>query len=85
MSLKRIPLKCGDGCVSGENNYYHECQACRRRIYTVEKAKVVAAVWGEELIQCLAAQLVLPMTILKNSMNSSFSFKSCWGLKSLRR
>ena len=50
----------------------------RRRINTYEKAKVVASVWGEELIQFLAALAVLPRTILKNRMNSFFSFKSSW-------
>ena len=50
----------------------------RRRIKTEEKAKVVASVWGEEFIQFLAALAVLPRTILKNRMNSSFSFKSSW-------
>ena len=31
----------------------------RKRIYTEEKAKVVAAVWGTELIHFLAAQQIL--------------------------
>ena len=45
---------------------------------TEEKAKVVASVGGggEQFIKFLAAIAVLPMTILKNRMNSSFSFKS---------
>ena len=50
----------------------------RRRINTEEKAKVVAAVWGTEFIQFLAAQAVLPRAILKNRKNSPFSFKSSW-------
>ena len=42
-----------------------------------QKAKVVAAVWGKEFIQFLAALAILPIrTILKTRMNSSFSFKS---------
>ena len=45
----------------------------RRRIYTEEKAKVVAAVWGTELIQLLAAQAILHQYDLKNRMNSYFS------------
>ena len=36
----------------------------RRRIYTEEKAKVVAAVWGSELIQLLAAQAILHQYVL---------------------
>ena len=41
----------------------------RRRIKTEERAKVVAAVWGEECIQFLAKPAVLPSTILNNRMN----------------
>ena len=45
----------------------------RRRIKTEEKAKVVAAVWGTEFIQFLAALAILHYrTILENRMNSSF-------------
>ena len=33
---------------------------------------------GEEFIQFLVALAVLPRTILKNRINSSFSFKSSW-------
>ena len=50
----------------------------RRRIKTEEEAKVVASVWGEEFIKFLAALAILPRTILKNSMNSCFSFKFSW-------
>ena len=39
--------------------------AQRRRIKTEEKAKVVAAVWGDKFIQFLAAQAFMPRTILK--------------------
>ena len=46
----------------------------RRKIKTEEKVKVVASVWGEEFINFLAALAVLPRTILKNRLNSSFSF-----------
>ena len=45
----------------------------RRRIKTEEKAKVVTSMGGgEEFIQFLAALAVLPRTILKNRMTSSF-------------
>ena len=54
------------------------CSIHRRRIDTEEKAKVIAAVWGPELIQLLAALAILPRTILKNRMKLSFSFKSSW-------
>ena len=47
-----------------------------RRIKTEEKANVVAYVWGEEVIQFLDALAILPRKILKNRVNSSFSFKS---------
>ena len=40
--------------------HYH-----RRRIKTEEKAKVVAAVWGTELIQFLAALAISPQDKLK--------------------
>ena len=48
----------------------------RRRIYTESKAKVVVSVWGVEFIKFLAALAVLPRSIWKNGMNSSFSSKS---------
>ena len=38
---------------------------CRRRIKTKEKAKVVAAVWGEEIIKFLAALAELHQDDLK--------------------
>ena len=41
----------------------------RRRIKTEAKAKVVASVWGTELIKFLDALAILPRTILKNRMN----------------
>ena len=50
----------------------------RRRIKSEAKAKVVASAWGEEFIQFLASLAILPRIILKNMMNSSFSFKSFW-------
>ena len=40
-----------------------------RRIKTKEKAKVVAAAWGAELIQFLAALAILNQDDLKNRMN----------------
>ena len=45
----------------------------RRRINTGEKAKVVAAVWGTEFIQFLAALAILHQDDLKKRMNSSYS------------
>ena len=49
-----------------------------RRIKTEETAKVVVSVWGEEFIQFLTTLTILPKTILKNRMNSSFYFNSSW-------
>ena len=43
----------------------------RRRIYTGEKAKVVAADWGTELFQFLAALAILHLDDLVNRMISS--------------
>ena len=43
----------------------------RRRVKTEAKAKV-AAVWGEEFIQFLAALVILPWTILKNKIINTF-------------
>ena len=61
---------------------YHTVQtvlmylAHSRRMYTEAKAKVVASIWGAEFIQFLAALDILPQTIWKNGLNSSFYFKS---------
>ena len=44
----------------------------RRRIYTEEKAKVVAAVWGAECIQFLAALAILHQDGTKKRMNSFY-------------
>ena len=44
----------------------------RRRIYTEKKAKVVAAVWGTEFIEFLAALAILHQDDLKTRMNLSF-------------
>ena len=41
----------------------------RKKIMTEEKAKVVAAVWGTELIQFLAALAILHQDDLKIRMN----------------
>ena len=48
----------------------------RRRMEREAKAKVVASVWGTEFIQFLAAPAVLPRSIWKKRLNSSFSYKS---------
>ena len=45
----------------------------RRRIYIEETTKVVAAVWGKEFYQFIAARAILRHVNLKNRMNSSFS------------
>ena len=45
----------------------------RIRIYTEEKAKAVAGVWGTKCIQFLVALAILHQDNLKNRMNSSFS------------
>ena len=45
----------------------------RRRINTEEKTTVVAAVWGKEFIQFLAALAILHKDDCKNRMNSSLS------------
>ena len=47
----------------------------RRRIGLEDKVKVVASVWGAKFVQFLAALAVLPRSIWKNMMNSTFSFK----------
>ena len=46
----------------------------RRRMETEAKAKVVAPVWGTEFIQFLAAQAILPRSILEeyNEFNIFF-------------
>ena len=44
---------------------------CRRRIKTEEKAKVVAAVWGTELIQFIAVLAILHQDDFMKGMNSS--------------
>ena len=56
-------------CISGFLNIYlsgrenrHTVQH-RRRIKTEEKAKIIAAVWGTEWIQFLAALAILHYTI----------------------
>ena len=45
----------------------------RRRVKTEEKAKIVAAIWGTEFIQFLAAVAVLHQDDLKKEMNSFYS------------
>ena len=44
------------------------CWGHRRRINTEEKAKVVAAVWGTEFLQFLAALAVFHYDDVKNKM-----------------
>ena len=45
----------------------------RKMIDTEEKAKVVAAVWGTEFIQFLAAAAILHWDELKNRMNLNYT------------
>ena len=45
----------------------------RRRIGTEAEAKVVESIWGAKLVQFLAALAVLPRSILKKRLNSSYS------------
>ena len=47
--------------VTSYNNFSAQIEATdhRRRIYTEEKAKVDASVWGAELMQFLAALAIL--------------------------
>ena len=40
---------------------------------TEAKAKVVASVWGTEFAQFLAGLAILPRTIWKKKLNSSYS------------
>ena len=51
-----------------QQDYVQILTVSSRRINTEEKAKVVAAGWGAEFIQFLAALAILPRTILKNSV-----------------
>ena len=48
----------------------------RRRMGTEAKAKVDASVWGAKFVQFLAARVVLPQSIWKKRLNSSYSSKS---------
>ena len=45
----------------------------RRRIKTEEKTKVVAAVWGTEMIKFLTALAIVHQYDLKKGMSSSYS------------
>ena len=56
---------------SGVSYSYHW-----RLMETEAKARVVASVWRAEFIHCLAALAILPWSIWKNRMNSTFSSKS---------
>ena len=58
-------------CTVGRCHSWATCGTYRRRIYTEEKAKVVAAAWGKELIQLLDALAILQQDDLKNRMISS--------------
>ena len=62
----------GSGGTSGRSMHY------RRRIYTEEKAKVVAASWGTEFIQILAAVAILHQDELNNRLICTLFFNSPW-------
>ena len=47
----------------------------RRRIYTEEEAKVVAAAWGTEVLQFLPAKAIFHQDDLKNRMKT-FNFSN---------
>ena len=51
------------------SSYVKEGCMGRKKLTTEEKAKVVAAVWGTELIQFLAALAILHQDDLKIRMN----------------
>ena len=48
------------------NNFAFDTSIRKRRIYTEEKAKVVAAAWGTEMIQFHATLAVLHQEAFKN-------------------
>ena len=56
-----------------------------RKIYTEEKAKVVASVLGEEFIQFLAAQAIFQQEELKNRLICTLFFNSSWCSKELKQ
>ena len=57
-----------------KSNYkYSVYSPHRTRIRTEEKAKVVTAIWGTELIKFIAALAILHQDDLKMGMNSSYS------------
>ena len=55
--------------------HYKKGVGRRRRRELEDKAKVVASVWGAKFVLFLAALAVLPLSIWKNRMNSTTSFK----------
>ena len=59
--------------TDSEDHHFFICGAFLGGINTKEKAKVVAAVWGTELIQFLALLAILYQEDLKNRTNLSFS------------
>ena len=56
-----------------------ELHTYRRKIYTEDKAKVVAAFWGTEFIQFLAELAVLHQDDMKKRMNLSYSSNRAGG------
>ena len=68
LDTKDVMTGIAEFLLAGLYTYTH-----RSRINTEDKAKVVAAVWGTELIQFLAALTVLHQDDRKKMMNSSYS------------
>ena len=62
-----------------DNAESHLVSYHRRRIYTEEKAKVVAASWGTELLQFLATLAILQQDEMKNRLKCTLFFNSFWG------
>ena len=64
--------------INATQSVFHRYTHRRRNYkYCAEsKTKVVASVWGANFIQFLAVLAILPRSIWKNRVNSSFSFKS---------
>ena len=72
-----IPYNSGKDNLK-QHNKYSTVRKCwsytkKKELYTEEKAKVVAAVWGTKLIQFLASLASLHQPVLKKVMKSSFS------------
>ena len=58
---------------------FQDCATHRRRIELEDKTKVVASISGAKFVQFLCALTVLPWSIRKNRMNSTFFFQIVQG------